>query len=82
MMSQAEIGLAEVDERIAEADRNIQQIASLLPDLEVHGYPSVDVEQRLQLMAQALHHLRAQRRAIVETLDGVEPLPRIVRRAN
>jgi hypothetical protein len=82
MMSQAEIGLAEVDDRLAEADRNIRRIEALLPDLQLDGHASIDVEHRLQLMIQAMHHLRAQQRAIVETLDGDEPLPRIVRRAN
>jgi hypothetical protein len=82
MMSQAELGLAEVDDSIDEADRNIRQIESLLPELELSGVASSDVEYRLQLLLQALHHLRAQRRAIVETLDGVETLPRIVRRPN
>src|SRR5262249_35286471 len=79
MMSQAEIGLVEVDESIAAADRNIQQIASLLPDLAGRGYAHVELERRLTLRTQPLHPLRAQRRAIIETLDGSEPLPRIVR---
>jgi hypothetical protein len=82
MLSQAEIGLAEADERLAEADRNIQIIESLLPRLEVNGYAALEVEHQLHLMNQALEHLRAQRRAIVETLDGTETLPLIVRRAN
>jgi hypothetical protein len=80
MVTQAELGLAEADERIAEADRNIQKIASLLPDLVVNGDVSLEVERRLVLLTRALWHLRAQRRAIVESLDGDEPLPRIVRR--
>jgi hypothetical protein len=82
MLSQAEIGLAEADERIAEADRNIQMIESLLPRLEINGYAALEVEHRLHLMNQALAHLREQRRAIVESLDGDEPLPLIVRRPN
>jgi hypothetical protein len=80
MLTQAELGLAEADERIAEADRNIQRIASLLPDLAVDGDVSLEVQRRLELMTRALLHLRAQRRAIIESLDGDEPLPRIVRR--
>jgi hypothetical protein len=82
MLSEAEIGLAEADERIAEADRNIQMIESLLPRLEINRYAALEVEHRLHLMNQALAHLRAQRRAIVESLDGDEPMPLIVRRAN
>ena len=63
MVTQAELGLAEADERIAEADRNIQRIASLLPDLAVNGDVSLEVERRLELMTRALWHLRAQRRS-------------------
>jgi hypothetical protein len=80
MLVQAELGLAEADERIAEADRNIQKIASLLPGLAGDGDVSVEVQRRLELMVVALSHLRAQRTAIVATLDGEEPLPRIMRR--
>ena len=82
MLSHAEFGLAEADERIAEADRNIQKIASLVPDLPVDGDLSLEVRRRLALLTRALLHLRAQRRAIVETLDGNEPMPLIVRRAH
>jgi hypothetical protein len=80
MVSQAEFGLAEADECIAEADRNIQKIASLLPGLPRDGDLSFEVQRRLALLTQALLHLREQRRAIVETLDGHEPMPLIVRR--
>jgi hypothetical protein len=77
---QAEIGLAEIDERIAEADRNISQLGSLIPELATKGYSTTDIEDNLALMRTALHHLRAQRRTIVETLDGNEPPPRIARK--
>ena len=76
---EAESGLAEIDERIADADRNISQISRLIPELEIKGYPTTNVERDLALMRTALHHLRAQRRTIVETLDEDEPLPRIAR---
>jgi hypothetical protein len=76
---QAEIGLAEIDERLADADRNINQLASLMPELAIKGYSTTDIEDHLALMRTALHHLRAQRRTIVDTLDGTEPLPRIAR---
>jgi hypothetical protein len=81
MHSQAEIGLAEIDDRMAEADRNIRQIGSLLPQLADIGYPTEEVENRLDLMTKALHHLHAQRRNIVETLDRAGPPPRVVRAA-
>ena len=77
---QAEIGLAEIDDRIADADRNINQLASLIPELAIKGYSTTDIEDHLVLMRTALHHLRAQRRTIVDTLDGTEPPPRIARR--
>jgi len=35
---QVEIGLAEIDERIADADRNISQLGSLIPELADKGY--------------------------------------------
>jgi len=76
---QAESGLAEIDERIADADRNINQIGTLIPELEIKGYSTTNIERELALMRKALHHLRAQRRTIVDTLDGDEPLPRIAR---
>ena len=76
---EAESGLAEIDERIADADRNISQISTLIPELEIKGYSTTNVERDLALMRTALHHLRAQRRTIVETLDEDGPLPRIAR---
>jgi hypothetical protein len=76
---EAESGLAEIDERIADADRNISQIGTLIPELETKGYSTTNLERDLALMRTALHHLRAQRRTIVETWDEDEPLPRIAR---
>ena len=76
---QVEIGLAEIDERIADADRNISQLGSLIPELADKGYATADIEGDLLLMTKALHGLRAQRRTIVDTLDGDEPPPRIAR---
>jgi len=76
---QAEIGLAEIDDRIADADCNINQLASLVPELAIKGYSTTDIEDKLALMRTALQHLRAQRHTIVETLDGTEPPPRIAR---
>jgi hypothetical protein len=75
--SQAEIGLAELDECIAHADSNIRQVGSLLPRLADKGHPTAEIEDKLVLMTKALHCLRAERRSILETLDGDEPLPRI-----
>jgi hypothetical protein len=77
--SQAEIGLAAIDENIADADRNIRQVGSLIPELATNGHPTAEIEDKLTLMTKALHSLRAQRRTIVEALDGHEPPPRIAR---
>jgi hypothetical protein len=77
--SQAEIRLDEIDECIADADRNIRQLGSLIPELATNGHPTAEIEDKLTLMTKALHSLRAQRRTIVEALDGHEPPPRIAR---
>lgn len=74
---QAEIGLAEIDESIAHADRNIRTLGSLLPKLASNGHPTDELEDKLTLMTKALHNLRAQRRTIMDTIDGEEPMPRI-----
>jgi hypothetical protein len=74
---QAEIGLAELDDNIAHADRNIRQVGSLLPQLADKGHATAEIEDKLILMTKALHCLRAERRSILETLEGDEPLPRI-----
>jgi hypothetical protein len=74
---QAEIGLAEIDESIAHADRNIRTLGSLLPQLASNGHPTDELEDKLTLMTKALHNLRAQRRTIMDSIDGDEPMPRI-----
>jgi hypothetical protein len=79
---EAESGFAEIDERIADADCNISQISTLIPELKIKGYSTTNLERDLALMRKALHHLRAQRRTIVETIDKDEPLPRIARSTN
>ena len=76
---QAESGLAAIDESIADADRNIRQLGSLIPDPATNGHPTAEIEDKLTLMTKALHSIRAQRRTIVETLDGDESPPRIAR---
>jgi hypothetical protein len=80
MLSQAEIGLAKIDENIADADHNIRELGSLVPLLAGKGYPTAEIEQILTMMWQVLQRLQVQRRAIVEMLDGNE-LPRIARPA-
>ena len=77
MMSEAEIGLAEADDRIAAAEQNIRQLGSLIPQLAGNGYPTAEVEGHLQTMTQALQYLRTQRSSIIATLDGNQPPPRV-----
>jgi len=77
--SQAELGLADIDDSLADADRNIRQLGAMIPELESKGYPTDQVERELTVMTKALHSLRAKRHALMETLDGREPLPRIAR---
>jgi hypothetical protein len=60
--------LAEADSRIAEAERNIRHVESLLPHLNERGYSTRELESHLDLMAEALHHLKEQRRLIANTL--------------
>jgi hypothetical protein len=59
--------LAQADSRIDEAERNIRHVKSLLPWLSAQGYSTTDIEDQLGLMSEALHHLKEQRRLIVET---------------
>ena len=75
--SQAEIRLDEIDECIADADRNIRQLGSLIPRLATNGHATAEIEEKLALMTKALDSLRAQRHAVVETLDGHRALPRV-----
>jgi len=81
MLSQAEIGLVKIDENIADADRYIRELGSLVPVLAQKGYPTTEIEEILTMLWQALHRLQVQRSAIVEMLDGDELPPRIARPA-
>lgn len=59
--------LAQADNRIEEAERNIRHVESLLPWLSSQGYSTVEISDQLGLMSEALHHLKEQRRLIAET---------------
>jgi hypothetical protein len=59
--------LAQADSRIDEAERNIRHVESLLPWLNAQGYATAEIESQLDLMSEALHHLKEQRRLIAET---------------
>ena len=68
MSSERKSKLAEADSRIAAAERNIRHVEALLPSLTERGYSTVGIEGHLDLMAEALHHLKEQRRLIASTL--------------
>jgi hypothetical protein len=70
MPSPTEIGLAEADRRIADAEHNIRQLGSMIPELAINGYATAEIEGQVEMMMQALDYLREQRRSIVVTLDG------------
>ncbi|MBO0763410.1 MAG: hypothetical protein J2P50_02280 [Hyphomicrobiaceae bacterium] len=59
--------LAQADSRIAEAERNIRHVESLLPWLSAQGYATAEIESQLGLMSEALNRLKEQRRLIAET---------------
>jgi len=58
------IKLAQADSRIEEAERNIRHVEALLPQLNLQGYSTAEIEGHLDLMSEALHHLKEQRRLI------------------
>ena len=68
MRTERDCRLAEADSRIAEAERNIRHVESLLPTLSERGVSTVEIEGHIDLMAEALHHLKEQRRLIASTL--------------
>ncbi len=59
--------LAQADSRIEQAERNIRHVESLLPWLSSQGYSTVEIQDQLGLMSEALHHLKEQRRLIAES---------------
>lgn len=68
MRNERDYKLAEADSRIAEAERNIRHVESLLPQLNQCGYSTAAIEGHIDLMSEALHHLKEQRRLIAGTL--------------
>jgi hypothetical protein len=60
-----DLKLAVADGHIEDAERNIRQVEALLPWLTAQGYSTVEIENQLGLMSEALYHLKEQRRLIV-----------------
>ena len=67
MSLEHDLKLAQADIHIEEAERNIRNVEALLPWLTAQGYSTVQIEGQLGLMAEALYHLKEQRRLIGET---------------
>ena len=64
MSLERDLKLAQADSRIEEAERNIRQVESLLPRLNSQGHSTEEIEGHLDLMSEALYHLKEQRRLI------------------
>jgi hypothetical protein len=64
MRTERDLKLAQADSRIQAAERNIRHVESLLPDLSAQGYSTAEIESHLDLMSEALYHLKEQRRLI------------------
>jgi hypothetical protein len=56
--------LALADSHIEDAERNIRQVEALLPWFSAQGYSTIEIENQLGLMSEALYHLKEQRRLI------------------
>lgn len=67
MGNERDFKLAEADNRIAAAERNIRHVESLLPHLNEQGYSTAAIEGHIDLMTEALLHLKEQRRLIAGT---------------
>jgi hypothetical protein len=64
MGNERDFKLAEADNRIAAAERNIRHVEALLPQLSEQGYSTAAIEGHIDLMTEALQHLKEQRRLI------------------
>ena len=64
-----DLKLAQADSHIADAERNIRQVEALLPWFNSQGYSTIEIENQLGLMSEALYHLKEQRRLINHTYN-------------
>jgi hypothetical protein len=67
MSLERHLKLALADSRIQEAERNIRDVETLVSRLNAQGHVTAEIQSQLGLMSEALHHLKEQRRLIVET---------------
>jgi hypothetical protein len=61
MYSEAGIGLAHADRSIAQAESNLKQLNTLLPQLAQRGYETREIETHMAALGEILDNLRSQR---------------------
>jgi hypothetical protein len=61
MYSEAGIGLAHADRSIAQAERNLKQLNSILPQLAQSGFETREIEGHMEALGEILDNLRSQR---------------------
>jgi hypothetical protein len=61
MYSEAGIGLAHADHSIAQAERNLKQLHTLLPQLVQRGIETREIQGQMDALGEILDNLRSQR---------------------
>jgi hypothetical protein len=69
VLSDTGLGLARADHDMAQAERNIRRLKTLIAKASMQGYPTNEVEDQLKAMTQMLAHLKSQRWEIEGLLD-------------
>lgn len=69
VLSDTGLGLARADHDIAQAERNIKRLKTLVAKISMQGYPITEVENQLKAMTQMLAQLKSQRWEIEGLLD-------------
>ncbi len=69
VLSDTGVGLARADHDMAQAERNIRRLKTLVAKASMQGYPTTEVEDQLKAMTQMLAHLKSQRWEIEGLLD-------------
>jgi protein-disulfide isomerase-like protein with CxxC motif len=69
VLSDTGMGLARADHDIAQAERNIRHVKTLIAKAAMQGFPTVEVESQLKAMTQMLANLKSQRWEIEGLLD-------------
>ena len=69
VLSDTGLGLARADHDMAQAERNIRRLKTLVAKISMQGYPIIEVENQLKAMTQMLAQLKSQRWEIEGLLD-------------